>query len=336
MTVANITQLEPGVVYSWDELAAAFDFRPNYFSAAGGMVPSRSTDSLLLITHPGGGKSFDYQDYWDGQDLIYTGKGKVGDQQRTQQNLDVAENRRALFVFEAAGSRQLLFLGRAESVEERTGRAPDGNGEMRNVLQFRLTFRDGRNRAHLGAAPARGTTTPPSPRASGTPERTPRPFQGDAPPPAPSPTSSEPANPELIAAKREKANAGHHAILKALTAVLTAMGCSNIEEIPSAVDLWATRPDGVRVLFEAKTISATNELSQTRGGFAQLQEYRIEYGSSGDELCLVVDRPLSVRRQKLLASLGIAVLVRTGGDFDAANDSGSQLIDNLASSGAQR
>jgi hypothetical protein len=100
------------------------------------MVPSSATGSLLLITHPGGAKSFDYQDHWDGTDLIYTGRGKLGDQRRDDpRNLDVAENRRPLFVFEAAGPRRLVFLGRAVNVEERTGRAPDDNGAMRNVLQ---------------------------------------------------------------------------------------------------------------------------------------------------------------------------------------------------------
>jgi hypothetical protein len=55
----------------------------------------------------------------------------------------------------------------------------------------------------------------------------------------------------------------------------------------------------------------------------------MEYGATTDELCLVVDRPLSVRRQKLLDSLGVAVLVKRGEDFEAGNDRGSHLIDAL-------
>jgi hypothetical protein len=47
----------------------------------------------LLITHPGGGKTFGYRDYWDGHDLIYTGRRKIGDQQATAENLDVMEDR---------------------------------------------------------------------------------------------------------------------------------------------------------------------------------------------------------------------------------------------------
>jgi hypothetical protein len=92
--------------------------------------------------------------------------------------------------------------------------------------------------------------------------------------------------------------------------------------------------DGSRVIFEAKTISPANELSQTHAGFAQLHEYRMEYGTPDDELCLVVNRALSVRRQKLLDSLGVAVLVKAGADFQAGNDHGSHLIDALTEAGA--
>ena len=313
--------LEPGRVYSWEELAETFGFQPNYFAITGGMVPSTATDSLLLITHPGGGKSFDYNDHWDGADLIYTGRGKVGDQKRTAANLDVAENRRALYVFEAAGPRRLLFLGPARCTDERIGRAPDDNGAMRDVLQFRLSFADsaaGRSRSR--AAP---TTT-----AGSDAQRRPRPFQ-DERPPSPPAEPTEPANPEETAAKREQANTGHHAILSKLNRNLIALGCRSIEELPGAIDLRATRPDGVRVMFEAKTLTEANELSQTRSGFAQLHEYRVEHGEPGDELCLVVDRPLTMRRQRLLDALGVAVLVIAGSDVNPGNDGGSHLLDAL-------
>jgi hypothetical protein len=313
-------QLEIGRVYTWEELAGAFGFKPAFFSAAGGMVPSAATNSLLLITHPGGGKSFDYQDHWDGPDLIYTGRGRHRNQQRDDaRNLDVAENRRPLFVFEAAGPRRLLFRGRAVNVEERTGRAPDDEGVMRDVLLFRLRFD--------------GTATAPSPTAHDTlpaeRSREARPFRDELPAAASAPPV-EPPDPEVVAAKREQANRDHHSIVRALNAFLYAVGCDAVTEIPGAIDLWATRADGTRMIFEAKTIAPSNELSQTRAGFAQLHEYRMEYGTPGDELCLVVDRSLSLRRQKLLDALGVAVLVNTGDDFQAGNDYGFHLIDKLS------
>jgi hypothetical protein len=315
-----LPQLEVGRVYTWEALAETFGFKPAYFSVAGGMVPGAQTNSLLLITHPGGAKSFDYQDHWDGADLIYTGRGKLGNQQRDDaRNLDVAENRRPLFVFEAAGSRRLLFRGRAVNVEERNGRAPDDEGMMRDVLLFRLRFD-----ADAGAIPAMPEGAPPGQRV-----REARPFR-DEPPAPPSEPSGEIPDPEVVAAKREQANENHHAIVQALNSFLRAVGCTAVSEIPGAIDLWATRPDGSRMIFEAKTIAASNELSQTRSGFGQLHEYRIEYGVPGDELCLVVDRPLSVRRQKLLDSLGVAVMVKSDAEFQAGNDHGSHLIDALA------
>ncbi len=78
--------LEVGRTYSWDELASLFSFKESYLGAAGGMVSRPEHDALLLITHPGGGRSFDYEDYWDGGDLIYTGRGKTGDQSLDGQN----------------------------------------------------------------------------------------------------------------------------------------------------------------------------------------------------------------------------------------------------------
>jgi hypothetical protein len=321
-----LPELELERVYTWEELADAFGFNPACFSVAGGMVPSAATNSLLLITHPGGGKSFDYRDHWDATDLIYTGRGKLGSQRRDDaRNLDVAENRRPLFVFEAAGPRRLLFRGGAVNIEERTGRAPDDAGVMRDVLLFRLRFDPSAAATPPPAAPARASAAEPMREA--------RPFR-DEPPVPPSAPSGELPDPEIVAAKREQANRDHHAIVGALNTLLTAVGCADVSEIPGAIDLWASRPDGSRTIFEAKTISATNEVSQTRAAFAQLHEYRMEYGAPEDELCVVVNRPLSVRRQKLLDSFGVAVLVKAGTDFQAGNDHGSHLIDALTEPGA--
>ena len=137
-----VPDLTPGITYDWDALGSLFGFKPAYLSAAGGMVVSTGTDCLLLITHPGGGKAFDYADYWDDGDLVYTGRGQSGDQKRQGANLDVAENRRPLLVFEAAGARALRYIGQAQCVGESTGRVADRDGQMRNVLLFRLRFSD--------------------------------------------------------------------------------------------------------------------------------------------------------------------------------------------------
>jgi hypothetical protein len=284
----------------------------------GSIGPSCECTPMRISSAPQG------QSWWD--DLIYTGRGKLGNQQRDDaRNLDVAENRRPLFVFEAAGPRRLRFRGRAVNVEERTGRAPDDEGAMRDVLLFRLRFD-----SSLAATPPTAALDGGS--AAG-PGREARPFR-DEPPAPPCGPSGEVPDPEIVAAKREQANQDHHAIVRALNALLQAVACADITEIPGAIDLWATRSDGSRMIFEAKTISASNEVPQTRNAFAQLHEYRMEYGTPDDDLCLVVNRPLSVRRQKMLDALGIAVLVNSGADFQAGNDHGSHLIDALTEPGA--
>ena len=94
--------LRVGEEYTWEQLSDAFGFKPKLFSVGGGMLPLKQ-GPLLLITHPGGAKSFDYGDRWDGQDLIYTGRGQRGNQRLIGPNRDVAEKRRRLEVLEATG-----------------------------------------------------------------------------------------------------------------------------------------------------------------------------------------------------------------------------------------
>jgi hypothetical protein len=73
-----LPSLNVGTVYSWEKLSTAFGFKPSLFQVGGGMLSRPEFNALLLITHPGGARSFDYEDRWDGSDLIYTGRGKVG------------------------------------------------------------------------------------------------------------------------------------------------------------------------------------------------------------------------------------------------------------------
>src|SRR5216684_3736065 len=127
-----------GDTHSWESLGARFDFAPDYLGAAGGMISRPKHNALLIMTHPGGAKSFDYGDYWDNRDLIYAGRGKLGDQRLQGQNRDLAENHRIVLAFEPAGPRRLRFLGRARCVEHWWTREPDQSGRLRRVLRYRL------------------------------------------------------------------------------------------------------------------------------------------------------------------------------------------------------
>ena len=302
-----IPKLTVGQVYSWEQLADAFEFDSRLFQVGGGMLSRPEHNALLLITHPGGARSFDYEDRWDGSALIYTGRGKTGDQRLDGPNRDVAENRKQLFVLEAAGSRQLRFLGRAVCTSHWIARAPDASGAERDVLKFRLAF-DTATDIHAATV-----TAPPVPNRRVSPLRIPRLFSPDRVPSARPPEVNRRTTPEETAALQEKANQQHHRILSRLHAALTAAGWQEIEEIPAAVDLWAKTPDGSRrVIFEVKGLSGSNEIGQCRAALAQLLEYRFFYGADSDLLCLVVDRAIADRRRAFLESNGVGVVLVTG------------------------
>ena len=302
--------LTPGRVYGWGEIADTFGFKEGYLARAGGMVVSRKADAVLVVTHPGGGQEFDYGDYWQGADLIYTGKGQRGDQKRTGANLAVATNSRTTFAFEHAGKARWRFLGIARCVEEWQESAADVDEKPRQVIRFRLRFADGEGRSRTAStADAGGASSPggAGPTTSGGANNGPRPFNPDAPP-APSAPSRNAANPAEVAALTEKARQGHHELLTRLFHRLKKAGWTDIGEIPGSIDLWARDPEGRRVIFEAKTISTANELSQTRSGLAQLLEYRADYGVDDDQICLVCDQELDRRRSSILERCGVAVL----------------------------
>jgi hypothetical protein len=123
---------------------------------------------------------------------------------------------------------------------------------------------------------------------------------------------------------QEKAKQGHHDLLVALARVLKGAGWTEIRETRS-IDLWAMAPGAGRVIFEAKTVSSGNELSQTRAGLAQLLEYREVIGEPTDRICLVVDRRVSPERSELLEALKVAVLARQESRFTAANRAGGAI-----------
>lgn len=121
-------------------------------------------------------------------------------------------------------------------------------------------------------------------------------------------------SPEEIAALHEKANAAHHAILVCLYDSLRRAGWRDIEEVERGTDLRATAPSGSRVIFEAKSLTDTNESRQVRGGLAQLLEYRYLEGRPSDKLCLATNRPVEHRRATFLQAVEIDCAWTSGGD----------------------
>jgi hypothetical protein len=305
-TAAHAT-LNTGQTYSWEVLGERFGFNPDYLGAAGGMISRPTHNTLLLMSHPEGAKSFDYGDYWDNGDLIYAGRGKIGDQKLEGQNRDLTTNRRVILVFEPAGARQVRLLGQAHCVEHWWTREPDQKEKLRRVLRCRLRFESG---ARLSA----GATEPRYRRPT---QRKPRRFDPAAPPPAPPRPGQPGSTPEERAQLLEQATSGHHTLVKALALHLEKAGWEQIEEVPGGLDLRARK--GQRcVIFEAKTLRNANATHQVRLAIAQLLEYRFIYGQANDGLCLVADAPISEQRVGLLDALSIGVLIRNADGLRAA------------------
>jgi len=308
-----------GEDYSWTDLGEMFGFKPSYLSAAGGMVSRPALNALLIITHPGGAKSFDYDDYWDGDDLIYTGRGLTGDQQRTAQNRNVGDNERALYVFEPSGTRQLRYLGSPTCIEDWWERGLDQDGVDRRVLRFRLRFPERPKRE----ADADTDESEPADAARRT-----RAFDPESRP-QPGNRSESKRDPAETAALHEKAVQGHHDLVAALDARLHYSEWTEVGEIPLAIDLWGRAPDGRRVIFEAKTLTQKSELHRMRAALAQLLEYRFFYGAPDDRLCIVVDGPISTRRARFLVAHNVAVVVRRGEEFVPGSANAREVVVTL-------
>jgi hypothetical protein len=307
-------RLVVGETYTPEQLSDCYGFKPFYLRTAGGMVPVPAKGVLLLVTHAQREVSFEYGDYWSGDHLIYTGRGQVGDQKLEAANLDVAQNRRQLHVFEHVGKYQRRFLGAAQCTNHWRVRAPDRDGSERTVLQFCLSFNSAvelPRAAPPRQADANGGRVP-------SYERRPRPFDEAALPTVPA-LREHTADPGAVSQLMEKAIAGHHQLLVALKLLLVGEGWIDIEEIPSAVDLWA-RKGGVRVIFEAKTISRGQELHQARAALAQLLEYRFFHGRPEDRLCLVSDEAVSQTRLRFLNSMGVSVMYYGEGTFHSCGE----------------
>ena len=317
-------RLQKNSVYSWEELGSLFDFKPEYLSTAGGMVPRPKQDAVLLITHPAGGRSFNYHDYWDGDDLIYTGRGQKGDQELAGANRDVAENRRELLLFEHSDARRLRFLGRATCETYWETIAPDREGTDRRVYRFRLQLTSPRGSRSSARARGRQKNTTRSRNASSL---KPRPFDPDRTPA--SRKAAKPSDPDQQRAAAEKADRTHQATLKSLGLWLSELGWYDLEEFDRATDLVATRPPrkaAKRVLFEVKSITSTTERSRVRGGLAQLLEYRLFLGEPDDGLCLVTNGPIADHRLQLLDHLEIGHVYIEGSSAHISGTGASRSV----------
>jgi hypothetical protein len=82
-------------------------------------------------------------------------------------------------------------------------------------------------------------------------------------------------DPEVTKIRRQRANLVHKIVLDKLNSYLEAKGAKAFEN--EHIDLYAQLPSNEKFIFEVKSISQQNVLSQSRKGLSQLYEYRYRY-----------------------------------------------------------
>jgi hypothetical protein len=139
-------------------------------------------------------------------------------------------------------------------------------------------------------------------------------------------------DPELTRIRRQKSNLSHKLILQQLEEYLESKGCDPLEN--DHIDLFAQIPGDGKFLFEVKSTSNTNLLSQTRKGVSQLYEYRFRYQEEigyDVSLCLVFpNKPDEIDwiEDYVCKDRGIGIIWFEG-DSLKYSEQGRNLIENL-------
>lgn len=139
---------------------------------------------------------------------------------------------------------------------------------------------------------------------------------------------------EITRIKRQRANLNHKIILQQLEDYLEEKGADPVEN--EHIDLYAQIPNDGKFLFEVKSISESNLLSQTRKGVSQLYEYRFRYrGVIGYDvnLCLVYpEEPTSITwlQEYICSDRNIAIIwFNSKGELEYSKHCG-EFIQSLA------
>ena len=137
-----IPSFSNGQVVSNDELRSEF-----VCGNMGGMRRSKTTNTLVLVTDHTKGL---YDDVWDGDVLLYTGMGKIGNQGlNTDQNKTLNESNSsgiAVYLFEVFERGKYTFHGQVKlDAAPYPSRQPGDDGVDREVWIFPLRLIDGAN-----------------------------------------------------------------------------------------------------------------------------------------------------------------------------------------------
>ncbi|MEV0593156.1 hypothetical protein [Nonomuraea cavernae] len=143
--------IKPGQIVTRAEMTAIVGG-----GSQGGIIPSATTNNILLYSDHDSGAQFGYYDGWlaegdaDGPLFEYTGAGRIGDQTFTGPNKAVlhhVDTQKALHVFIAVGvvpgtkTKTHRYLGQFQLDDQQPyviRRAPDEKGDLRWAIVFNL------------------------------------------------------------------------------------------------------------------------------------------------------------------------------------------------------
>ena len=258
---AEVTwDLVPGTVIKRTALHQRFGGRRQ-----GGIGPSRQTPNVFVFTDPKKGAQYGYHDRWEEAIFHYTGEGQVGPQKMTSGNLAILRHReqgRALRLFKGVGG-EVRYLGAFELDEDPhyTANAPDANGDLRQVIVFKL-------RSTEFAVPRDEHTSINAPATAGA-------FGGGYRR-ANEHSSAKPRDPFSVDPNVvDRYTRGHAQTQNALADFLSDHGITPNSPSPSDPDFdlgW--KSGGTWFVAEVKSLTAQNEARQLRLGLGQVLDYQ--------------------------------------------------------------
>lgn len=130
----DISELQIGDVLINNEIMEVFGV-----GNSGGMRPSNSTNTLVIVSDPFKGL---YEDRWEDSILHYTGMGLLGDQELRSHNKTLAEsdiNGKTVHFFEVLTPKEYTYRGTVKLAgEPYQEEQPDDSGNIRKVWMFPL------------------------------------------------------------------------------------------------------------------------------------------------------------------------------------------------------
>lgn len=315
-------QLKPGEVYTREDVRAVLGG-----STQGGIVPSTSSNSILIYSDDEAGKPFGYVDGWLAEEDVrgpvfeYTGAGNIGDQSFAGRTgamnkavLEHVQAGRTLHVFKAvdrlpnSGTKIHRYVGEMVLDQDQpycVRLSRDQANDQRKVIIFRMRAADGR-------APAPVDKIPPAPATKA--ELVPADV-----------TTSSVVPPERARTKSSKRTGSGGTIAERREAELVALYQTFLESQDHAVARFQIKVKGTtstlltdiydqtaQVLYEAKGTASRDAVREAIG---QLFDYRRHVTPPHPATAILLPARPHDDLQDLIASAGIALVYREGAGF---------------------